>query len=490
MKEHIAEIWRPYWETFKAHSLVAVPMRSHGRIIGVLIATRDETPDAYTEGEQHLLQDLAHRAGLAIENGRLYQAERQARSLAQQSASRTERLQSVTAALGQALTPLQVAEVIVVQGAAALGGQAGQVLRLSDDGTMLEAIHAFGYPPDYAARYSRFALSEPMPSASVVRSGQPLWIASQAEFFERYPELARHRPAGRYEALVITPLRFECRILGTLVISFDTVQLFSEEDRGLVAALSDLCAQALERARLYTEAQSLNARLEESVAARTAELEESREQLRRLSARLEDVRELERARVAREVHDEIGQQLSGLKMDAFWLQAHLGADQPRLIEKAQAMSSLLNKTIAAVRQISTDLRPGLLDDFGLLAAVEWQVHDFQQRHATLARLQSSVDEVLLPPETATAVFRVFQDALSNVARHAEATEVTVRIDAGPGCVVLQVHDNGHGVNLPNIEQAGGLGLMSMRERMKRLGGEFSLESSPGHGTTARIKIPI
>jgi signal transduction histidine kinase/CheY-like chemotaxis protein len=490
IRQNVAQAWWPYWETFGAHSLAAVPLQAQGNIIGVLLVTRDETPQPYTEEDLRLLQDLADRTALAVEHGRLYQAESQARRAAQRAAERTSRLQSVTAALSQALTPLQVAEVIVVQGTAALGGCAGQVLSLNQAGTGLEALHAVGYPAAYAARFSSVSLDDNQPSAHVARTGEALWINSHADFAAHYPHMAAARPAGQFEALAVAPLRFEGRILGTLVISFASQQTFGDEDRALLIALSDLCAQALERARLYSEAQALNARLEERVAARTAELQESHEQLRRLSARLEDVRELERARLAREVHDGIGQQLSGLKMDVAWLQTHLRRDQPRLVEKARAMARLLDETIAAVRQVTTDLRPGLLDDFGLLAAIEWQVRDFEVRHGIRSRFQSDISEVALAPESATTIFRVFQDALTNVARHAGATEVSVSLQSYPSYLLLRVSDNGRGMSLADLNNTQALGLVGMRERMRRLSGEFAIESDVGRGTTVLIKIPV
>ena len=502
----------PYVERFGLRGVLAVPLRRAERVRGSLAAWRDITPQPYTDDDLAFLQDLADRAALTLETARLYTAEQQARQAAEQAADRTIRLQSVTADLAKALTPGQVADVILGQGLAAMDARAGQVMQLSQDGSWLEAMRTVGYPEVYARTFSRFPVSERLPSCDVVRSGQPLWIRSHAEFAERYPEVAARRPPSELEAVAVTPLHFEGQVLGTLVLSFDHVTAFSPEDQALVLALAQQCAQALERARLYDHTQQLNAELEERVQARTAALSqanarlaESHEQLRGLSARLQEAREDERARIAREVHDELGQQLSGVMMDLAWLQKRLRHDQPALLEKAQGMAALLNATIRSVRQITSDLRPGILDDLGLVPAIEWQLQEFETRSGIRTELRSEVTELVLPADSATAVFRVFQEILSNVARHAQATRVLVRLDIGaesasespeaeaggaPGTGVrLSVTDNGRGISTAELRDPNSLGLLSMRERVRQFGGNLTVKGTPGLGTTVVVTIP-
>lgn len=488
----------PGLEPSGLRGLLAIPLRHGGELRGLLAAWRDDTPQPYTDDDLAFLQDLADRAALTLETARLYAAERRARQAAEQAAERTGRLQAVTAALGKALTPPQVAEVILGQGVAATGARGGQIMRLSEDGTALQAMLTVGYPDAYAQSFAHTAVTDRLPSSDVVRSGLPLWIRSHAEFAERYPVVAERRPPGQFEAVAVAPLRFEGRVLGTLVLSFGQVMAFAPEDQALLLALAQQCAQALERARLFAQTQALNAELEARVEARTAalrqantRLEESREQLRSLSARLQAAREDERTQIAHEIHDDLGQQLSGVMMDLAWLQKRLRRDQPALIAKAQSMAALLNTTIRSVRQITSDLRPGLLDDLGLLPAIEWQLQEFEQRSGTPCELRASVAELPLPPASATAVFRVFQEILSNVARHAQATRVTVTLDPLPGGQVqLAVTDNGRGISTQELTDPNSLGLLSMRERARVFGGELTVTGTRGQGTTVRVRIPL
>lgn len=488
----------PGLDTSRLRGLLAIPLRPGGELRGLLAAWRDDTPQPYTEDDLAFLQDLADRAALTLETARLYAAEQRARQSAEQAAERTGRLQSVTAALGKALTPPEVAEVILSQGVAATGARGGQIMRLSEDGTALQAMLTVGYPDAYAQSFTHTAVTDRLPSSDVVRSGLPLWIRSHAEFAERYPVVAERRPPGQFEAVAVAPLRFEGRVLGTLVLSFAQVLAFAPEDQALLLALAQQCAQALERARLYAQTQALNAELEARVEARTAalrqantRLEESREQLRSLSARLQAAREDERAQIAHEIHDDLGQQLSGVMMDLAWLQKRLRRDQAPLLAKAQSMAALLNTTIRSVRQITSDLRPGLLDDLGLLPAIEWQLQEFERRSGTACELRAAVAELPLPPASATAVFRVFQEILSNVARHAQATRVTVTLDRLPdGQVQLAVTDNGRGISTQELTDPNSLGLLSMRERARVFGGELSVTGQRGEGTTVRVRIPL
>jgi PAS domain S-box-containing protein len=223
---------------------------------------------------------------------------------------------------------------------------------------------------------------------------------------------------------------------------------------------------------------------------RTAdELRASHEQLQALMRRVQAVREEERASLAREVHDELGQQLSGLKMDVAWLRKRLLPDQVEPADRLESMSRLLDTTIKTVRHIATELRPGLLDDFGLLAAMEWQLEEFGQRAGLTTQLKSNVPDLQLPLDTATAVFRVFQESLTNIARHAEATTVVVTVEVRESVLVLEIQDNGCGFDLDTVGQKRSLGLAGMRERVQAFAGALTIHSLPGQGTTVQVQIP-
>jgi signal transduction histidine kinase len=236
-----------------------------------------------------------------------------------------------------------------------------------------------------------------------------------------------------------------------------------------------------------------NASLEREIADRERtedEFRRSTDQLRELSARLQSVREEERTHIARVIHDELGQTLTGLKMDVAWLQRHLDRQQPAVLEKTQAMSDLIDTTIQTVRRISSELRPGILDDLGLVATIEWQIQEFQTRSGIQGKLISAPEETTLDADGATAVFRIFQEILANVARHARATQVQVTLEESASFLTLQVQDNGRGMTESEIGSPKSIGLLGMRERARLRAGEVQFHGTPGKGTTVTVRLPL
>jgi len=201
-------------------------------------------------------------------------------------------------------------------------------------------------------------------------------------------------------------------------------------------------------------------------------------------------REEERTRMAREVHDELGQALTGLKMDLAWLQKHTGPKQKDLLQKFGDMSDLLDETIRGVRRIATELRPGMLDDLGLVPAMEWQLQEFQKRSGIRCKFTSSLEKVELDAETTTVLFRILQETLTNVARHAAATRVEVSLDEDQGYVRLRVQDNGRGITESEKDGFKSFGLLGMRERVKLRSGDFHIQGAPGKGTLVVIRLPL
>jgi PAS domain S-box-containing protein len=221
------------------------------------------------------------------------------------------------------------------------------------------------------------------------------------------------------------------------------------------------------------------------------ELEKSREQLRALSAHLQSVREQERTSIAREIHDELSQALTGLKMDLSWLQRNMDTDRKAFQKKLRSMTKLMDETIQTGRRISAELRPGALDDLGLAAAIEWQMQEFQERTGIRCKLNSTVGEELdLGPEGSTAMFRIFQETISNVARHAQASRVQISLTEAEGYLILKVQDNGRGITQAEMEHPQSFGLIGMQERIHLLAGEIKLEGSPGKGTTVTVTVPL
>jgi len=219
------------------------------------------------------------------------------------------------------------------------------------------------------------------------------------------------------------------------------------------------------------------------------ELEASREQMRNLSIHLQSVREEERTRIAREIHDELGQSLTAFKMDLSWLGKRITSEK-LLRDKVKAMYGLVDRTIESVHRISADLRPGLLDDLGLVAAMEWQTKEFSNRSGIACEADLDVEDLPLEKELATAVFRIFQETLTNIARHANATRVFVRLETRGDKVILEVADNGRGITRKQINDPKSFGIMGMRERALLWGGDVHLIGSRYKGTTVTVTIPL
>ncbi|TCP04933.1 PAS domain-containing sensor histidine kinase [Caldimonas thermodepolymerans] len=246
-----------------------------------------------------------------------------------------------------------------------------------------------------------------------------------------------------------------------------------------------------ERRRAAELLRQTNDELECRVAERTRELSDALAQLRKLSAYLERVREDERTRIAREIHDELGSLLVALKMDVAWL-ARRVEDRPTLHAKCGAMSYLIETAVENVGRIITDLRPSILDHQGLWAALEWQAQEFAQNCELQCDWRIDVEPGLppLPQQLANAVFRIFQELLSNVARHAQASAVRIRIEARGGCLRLEVADNGRGAPVEAFESAQAYGVLGMRERAGHHGGRLRIDSTPGQGTRVELVLPL
>jgi PAS domain S-box-containing protein len=220
------------------------------------------------------------------------------------------------------------------------------------------------------------------------------------------------------------------------------------------------------------------------------ELRISQEQLRNLHKHSQDVRERERTRIAREIHDELGQVLTALKMDLSYLAKKLPPDLAPLGTKVDHMLKFVDMTIQTVKRITMDLRPGLLDHLGLVAAIEWQAGEFQNRTGIRCSLTVDPDDITLRPDQATSVFRIFQEALTNVARHARATEVKTSLIAIDGLFEMTVKDNGVGITKEQLENAKSYGLMGIKERAYFCGGKAGISGKKGKGTTVVISIPF
>jgi signal transduction histidine kinase/DNA-binding NarL/FixJ family response regulator len=609
------------------------------------------------------------------------------------SAARTDRLQAVTAALSGAVTPVQVAQAVLSHSLAAVSADAGAILMVDSSGTepMVVVQHAAGFPANTIL--PPFPLAAPFPAAEAIRTQTAIWLESAEAFARRYPSVVPIRQETHQAASAYVPLRLTDHTIGCLALSFVAPRQFEPEQQQLALTLGRLCAQALERARLYdterilrevehrshatadllakisstlastlsfpatlqnaarlavpvmadfcqvyvcdtagavehtaaaharpelltvlreltrrvqpgadnprnavtavlmegqqaylpgvtpeqfdpriatdarlsdlwarlaprvllalplrargrtlgavvygrcepaqplaaedlklaqevahraalaldnarlhAETAALNFALEQRVQERTLQLEhanrqleESYAQLRNATARMTEAREDERARLAREVHDELGGSLTALKIELARMEhasASLGTN-PQAVTALQARLTSacrsIDHLVRSVRRIATELRPSVLDDFGLLAALEWQLNEFRERSGLECRFDSQLEAVTLDANSATTVFRVFQETLTNIARHSQASCVGVEVRMADGSLVLEVHDNGRGISRDELTQTRSLGLVGMRERVAAVKGKLEIDGAPGQGTTVSLAVPV
>ncbi len=219
-------------------------------------------------------------------------------------------------------------------------------------------------------------------------------------------------------------------------------------------------------------------------------LQKSYEDIRQLASNLQSIREDERTSIAREIHDELGQQLTGLKMDLHWLTRKINSSDEQVAAKMQESIKLIDATIASVRKISTDLRPSILDDLGLIPALEWQGEEFEKRSGIAVEFINNAGERSVQPEVATAIFRIYQELLTNIARHANASQVKAELTMDKSQLYFRLTDNGIGFNPELIKNKKTLGLLGIKERSLLLGGTYEFESAPGKGSVTSISIPI
>lgn len=494
--QHSFDDVMPAMRALGLQSFASIPIVLDGYAVGC-IGLGFNRSASLSEEEKDFLEALANQASLSVERANLYEAETQAGLRAERSASYLERLQEVTSALSlsDAITPQEVTGAILDALMRSYGATTGAISLLADDGTLVLSC-ARGYEPDVVATFERIALDRPVASVEVAKTGQPVWLESQDAYLARYPRARTDFIRFRDHACAVVPIQHSGRLLGVIALNFDIPRTFSPEDRSLLMTFSAQCGQALERARLYQRQQEANAELEMRVAERTRQLAltnddllHSRQELRELHKRMLTVIEAERERIAGEVHDELGQLLSVIRLEVGRAKRDLSPAQPAIAELLRSSLDLVDQSMRSVRRIATELRPVILNDLGLEAALEWQLQEFTAHTGIRCNFDHESSWVELDAERTTAAFRIAQEALTNVMRHAHASEVSVILAANDQRLLLKVCDDGVGIDNAHTATLS-FGVRSMKERALGLGGRLRVRNAPGGGTSVVLVLPL
>jgi PAS domain S-box-containing protein len=352
------------------------------------------------------------------------------------------------------------------------------IVLLDPDGVHLRHASAPHLPEAYTRRVDGEAIGPRAGSCGTAAYEKRQVIAEDIETDPLWVDYRDLALAHGLRACWSTPVfHADGRVLGTFALYYRQPRSPSAEERDLISRATHLAGIAITRTQLE-------------------------EQLRALTARTEEVREEERTGIAREIHDELGQALTAFKMDLSWLARRISGESMApgitLLEKLAAMSEMVDDVIGRVRRISSELRPGVLDDLGLLAAIEWEAQRFEERARVESVVTSNVGDRQFPRDLSTAIFRIAQEALTNVARHARATHVTIRLDSvdsvsnvtGKRALRLEVRDDGVGISDEAVRSPRALGLLGMRERARGFGGTFSSDRGPEGGTVVRVEVPL
>ena len=387
-------------------------------------------------------------------------------------------LQAITLAVGEATDFRAALHAVLEKACRAMGWAFGQAWVPTADGTALEWCAASEGRGDRYARF-RSASEDSTFLPGAVLPGRA-WSTRRPTWVE---DVTRDLDFGRAGAAVEAGLRAGAAVpvlAGgdvVAVIEFYLMEPRAEDRRllGLVQAIAIQLGWLMQRKQAEEK------------------LRGSHERLRALTGRIQSIQEEERTTVARDIHDQLGQALTALKMETTWLHKRISdgyASRKDLTARLESMARLVDSTIDQVRRISAKLRPGILDELGLTAAMEWQAEDLQNRTRVLCTVHSDLGDARVGREVSTALFRIFQECLTNVVRHAGATWVRAILRRVGPRLVLEVHDNGRGISTAEVDSPASLGLLGMKERCRLIGADFEIGARSGGGTTVRVTVPL
>jgi PAS domain S-box-containing protein len=484
-RDRIPESLRSYFLKAGVRSTLIIPMFVGGQLLGLFSVGSAKKPRSFGKEEIDLARTIANQVAVAVQNALLIedlekkhlQIREQSRTLERQYQEQAI-LMKISRALSQTLDLDRILQVATKEAAQAL-----QVDRCAV---------ALAFPEEGYAEVKSIHVKEGKPLTHLL--GHRLYENSfpQAkEMFERrklikipdtrrLPEKSFAKRYFRKEGIksaVLVPMVHGKKLVGFFVLSMiKNFRTFTGEETKLAQTIADQVAVAIENARLLEL------------------VKKSGEDLKALAAQLITVQEDKGKKIAQELHDEVGQMLFAMKLNLDVIKKNLPADLKKLEDTENRLSdteSLLAQTIDYVRNLTTDLRPSMLDDFGLVPASKWHIDNFSNRTNIKVDLKTKRLKGRFPSEIETTFYRILQEALTNVAKHAQATEVTIQLARENDSLTLSVEDNGKGFGPRGITfSKEGLGLFSIKERIKLLNGEFEISSKANKGTRLNVRIPL
>lgn len=472
-------------------SLVVVPLRAHDRIIGSLgLVTTNDSNRQFTPDDVTLAEELARRAGVALDNARLYQAAAQARVSAEQASRQVTRLQEITAALGTTMTPQQVADLMVREGLAALGADAGAVFLLADDGRTWEAVSFRGYSPELAPRHVRSPIDAPGPLRAAWESRQLVLVGTPEELRQRWPHLAEAQTRSGDAALAAVPLVLGQEVMGVLTAAFRTSRDFSTDDTAFLEALGRQCAQALDRARLFAAEQEARAASEEAVTLRDRFLSVASHELKTpLTSMLLQIQLLQR-RVAR----------AALLAEREQRTLQVVSEQAQRLDRM--ITSLLDISRLELGQLSLSRAP-----VNLCAVAQRVVIEVQPTTEAHIVTCTAPKEELMVDGDELRLEQVLQNLLQNAIKYSpEGGPIEVAVASEAGQVCLTVADRGIGFpaesaarlferfyrasNADPQQISGlGIGLYVVQEIVRLHRGSVRAEPQEGGGSRFTVCLP-
>lgn len=480
-------------------SVMIVPLKVQDKTLGAITMVNTDSRRHFTDDDLEFAELFAGRAAVAIENARLYQEtqrlneelERRVeqrtyelseayKDLSREVVERTRAeemtraLLSISNKLNSTLDVQESLDILIQESIGALNGSSGFAGLRTAQGMRASKYFANGtaIPVEHVWEYGK---------------GLPGWVWEHSAPYVTND--APNDPVMLYDlrmnegvrTAICTPIfDSQDQVIGFLNVRDKAdAEPFTGADVEFLMALSPIASIALENARAYQKISQAEGAVQNSYA-----------QLRALAARLQTIREEERTHIARELHDELGQALTALKMDLAVLMSGLPPRNKQSRERAQSLSDQIDATIKTVRRMSSQLRPGMLDDLGLGPSMEWYAQDFQARTGILVETNIVEQEIALNHAQATALYRIFQETLTNVARHANAARVQAKLELHDNDLVMEITDDGQGFDMEQVRGKRSLGLLGMRERAEMIQGTLEIQSAVGKGTTTVIHVPL